>query len=262
MGGGISNPLNTGRNLADIFNSEIAKYTSPWEWIQDRIDMGCYSGLDYEDFLPLANDSNAQEMQIAGKNTYTRTTNQNLGNHIDFISRDCHSQAIQWNTTDTNNGTVEQPYPYLASNVYKFLNEDLYNKLPEDVKKVITQKRTLLESRYSSSGKLINSTSWGWTDIGKLWLPTEYEVLGSVAWGTKGRSAGQVIQYPIFANSWKNRIKKAGANGEKCHWQLSSVSGDSSTHICGVSSHGYIDTWTASFNNFRVPICFRIAAQH
>lgn len=242
-----------------MFNAEIAHYSSPWDWMMDRIDMGFYVGLNDSDFIPMTAESETHEMQIAGMNTYTRTTDQNLGNHIDFISRDCYSQTVQWNTTNNNNGTAEQPFPYLASNVKQFLDQ-LYNKLPADVKQFIVSKRTFLERRYSSGGVLKKTTSWGWMDIGKLWLPNEYEVFDNTVWATKGWSAGQAMQYPIFANSYKNRIKGAGSKGVRCNWWLLSVGDDSSIDACSSSSYGYANLWEVS-GTLRVPICFRLARQ-
>lgn len=212
-----------GEDLTKVFASEIAKFPSPWHWVQDRLNHRNYKGLNNGDFIPLTVDGETHEMQI-NINTYKRTTDQELDDHIDFISRDCYSQTVQWNTTNNNNGTAEQDYPYLASNVKQFLDQ-LYEKLPADVKNFIVTKRTLLEKRYSASGALTDSTGWGWADIGKLWLPSEYEVFGSTVWATKGWSAGQAVQYPVFANSYKNRIKGAGPKGTRCGWWLLSVGG-------------------------------------
>ncbi len=216
--------ITNGRNLAVIFSAEIAKYKNQWEWIQDRLDMRFFKGLHIKDFLLMTADGENHQMQIAGINTYKRTTDQNIDDHIDFISRDCYSQTVQWNTAHNNNGTAAQEHPYLASNIKQFLDQ-LYNKLPADVKAYIVTKRTLLEKRYSSSGALKESNGWGWADLGKLWLPAEYEVYGSVNWGTKGWSVGQSAQYPIFIGGWKNRIKGAGPGGARCSWWLSSVGG-------------------------------------
>ncbi|MCX4328444.1 MAG: DUF6273 domain-containing protein, partial [Lachnospiraceae bacterium] len=141
------------------------------------------------------------------------------------------------------------------SNVKQFLDQ-LYEKLPADVKNFIVTKRTLLEKRYSASGALTDSTGWGWADIGKLWLPSEYEVFGSVCWGTKGWSLGQAVQYPVFANSWKNRIKGAGPKGPRCYWWLLSLGGGSSSRACGVGYDGASYAWSAS-GAYRVPLCFR-----
>lgn len=257
-GGTQGNTMYNGRDLTKIFALEIANFSSPWHWIQNRINNRNYKGINNGDFIPMTlTTGEAHEMQIAGINTYKRTTDQNLDDHIDFISRDCYSETVQWNTTNNNNGTAASWEPYLVSNVYRFLNEELYNKLPTDIKNVISPKRLLLESRYSASGILTESTNWNWQNLGKLWLPNEYEVFGSIVWGTKGYSAGQAVQYLIFANSWKNRIKGAGPGGGRCHWWLLSVTSGDSTTVCGVDGNGAALGWNAS-NAIRVPICFRI----
>ena len=255
-----TNGLYKGRNLAEIFNGEISRYSDPWEWIHDRIDMGFYDGIYVCDFIPHTVKNERVESQIACLDGYTRTTDQNLGHHIDFISRDCFSETVQWNTTNNNNGNAESPYPYMVSNLHKWLEETLYGYLPENVKKHIVTKRSLMEQRYSASGALTDSTSWGWQDIGKLWVPHEYEVFGAVVWGTQGWSEGQAMQYPIFANSYLNRIKGAGHGGSRCAWWLASVRSGDSTDACLVDSYGNASYWGAS-NALRVPLCFRITAK-
>lgn len=68
------------------------------------------------------------------------------------------------------------------------------------------------------------------------------------------------MQYPIFANSYLNRIKGAGHGGSRCDWWLASVRSGISTNACGVSNYGYADNWNASYA-YRVPLCFRITAK-
>ncbi|MFK9312076.1 hypothetical protein ACJEKH_26205, partial [Escherichia coli] len=72
---------------------------------------------------------------------------------------------MQWFTSNDNNGTSADPYPYNKSTVKSFL-AGLEAKLPAEVRAVISSKRFLLEQRYSASGKLNDSTSWGWQDLG------------------------------------------------------------------------------------------------
>lgn len=244
--------------MTKIFASEIANFPSPWHWIQDRINNRNYEGLNDGDFIPMTVDGETLDLQI-NINTYKRTTDQELDDHIDFISRDCYSQTVQWNTTNNNNGTAAQPFPYMASNVKQFLDQ-LYEKLPASVKQFIVSKRTVLEKRYSESDTLTDSTNWTWANLGKLWLLSEYEVFGSIVWGTKGFSVGQTVQYPIFANSWKNRIKGAGPNGTRCGWWLLTVVGASATSVCNVHGSGDSNNWSAS-DALRVPLCFRFVRQ-
>ena len=250
--------LYKGRDLTKVFVAEITNFANEWEWIKNRIYNANYIGIHVGDYIPLTINGETHEIQIAGIDTYTKTTDYNIGHHIDFISRDCYGPTVQWNVENNNNGNAESPYPYLVSNVHTFL-ETLYETLPAAVKNVISNKRFLLDQRYSAEGVLTDSTSWGWVDMGKLWIPTEYEVFGSVIWATKGFGQGQAVQYPIFANNWNNRIKGAGPNGGRCAWWLASVKSGDSMNACNVSSSGTAGHWIAS-DAYRVPVCFRITA--
>ena len=145
----------------------------------------------------------------------------------------------------------------MVSNLHTFLTTTLYGYLPAAVKAVISNKRTLMEYRYSASGALTDGTSWGWQDLGPLWVPLEYEIFGSTIWGTKGWSQGQGVQYPIFANSFLNRIKGAGNGGGRCYWWTASVGSGTSTHCVHVTHDGSSGNWYAS-GELCVPVCFRI----
>lgn len=255
-----TNGLYRGRDLTIVFADEISKFSDAWAWIKNRISTGNYTGIYVGDYIPITMKNERVEMQVAGIDVYTRTTDQDLGHHIDFISRDCFSETVQWNTTNNNNGNTESPYPYMVSNLHKWLGETLYGFLPQAVKNQIVTKRSLMEQRYSASGALTDSTTRGWQDIGLLWVPHEYEVFGAVIWGTQGWSEGQTMQYPIFANSYLNRIKSAGHGGGRCTWWLASVRSGDSAHACAVTlDGGNADHWSASYAD-RVPVCFRIKA--
>lgn len=249
--------LYPGRDLTTVFALEIANYSDAWAWIKARIKAHNFTGIHVADYIPITMNGETVKMQVAGIDSYYRTTDQQLSHHIDFISKDCFSQTVQWNTTNNNNGDSTSPYPYMVSNLHTFLTTTLYNYLPAAVKAVISNKRMLMEQRYSASGALTDGTSWGWQDLGPLWVPTEYEVFGSVIWGTKGWSEGQGLQYPIFANSFLNRIKGAGNGGGRCYWWLASVRSGDSTSCVGVHSGGNSDSWSAG-HGLRVPVCFRI----
>ena len=252
-----TNGLYKGRDLTTVFADEIAGYTDAWAWIHARITAGNYSGIYVGDYIPITVKNETVQMQVAGIDVYTNTTDQGLGHHIDFISRDCFSETVQWNTTNNNNGNATDGSPYMVSNLHTWL-ATLSSHLPQAVKNHIVTKRSLMEIRYSASGALTDSTSWEWKDMGLLWVPHEYEVFGSVVWATKGYGQGQAMQYPIFANSWLNRIKGAGHGGSRCGWWLASVRSGSSTFACGVYN-GDANIWCAS-NAHRVPVCFRIKA--
>lgn len=271
-----------GRDLTKVFASEITD-GDPWNWIQGRINTANWSGLRIGDYIPLTVNSESHEAQIAGIDTFYDTGGSEthgssntsslapVPHHIDFITRDCLKTTYQWNTTDTNAGTGDGSVddgtdcPWLTSEIHKSLNgsdgsSGVYATLDEKLKPHITNKVGLLERRAKKSLGLTASTGWHWYDMGKLWLPTEWEVFGSTVWATEGYGNAQTVQYPIFANSWRSRIKGNGPGGARSAWWLASVSGRGATDACGVSSNGFAYNWGAS-NRFYAPVCFRIAAK-
>lgn len=238
---------------------ELSEYT--WAQLKTKCTNIDFDDLRVGDYKTISlTGGEIVKMQIAGIDTYFNTTDQPVPHHIDWISKDCLTDYVQWNTSNNNNGNGSEACPYLVSNVYTYLNNTIYPKLPADVKAVIKNKRSLLEQRYSGSGALTDSTGWAWKDMGNLWLPFEYEVFGSIVWGTKGYSQGQAVQYPLFANSYKHRIKGKGNGGSRCDWWLSTVHSGNSTYCCSVSYGGYAYYYAASHTYVGVPVCFRISA--
>lgn len=253
----VNDHIYFGRDLTSVFCLEIAQYSDAWAWIKARIKAHNFTGIHIADYIPIMMNDQTVKMQVAGIDTYYGTTDRKLSHHIDFISKDCFNQSIKWNDKNTNNGTVTEKSPYISSSVHTFLVTTLYHYLPEEVKKVISNKRTLIEYRYSESGVIADDTTYSWEDIGPLWIPTEHEVFGTCIWGTKGWSQGQGVQYPIFANSYLYRIKGAGDGGNGCWWWLASVMGGSKSDGVIVSSVGHASPWNVTSGNY-VPVCFRI----
>lgn len=249
----------TERDLTTVFASEISGYSDVWAWIKARITAVNWDGLMIGDYIPFQMNGQTVKAQIAGIDTYYGVMDQAVGHHIDFISRDCFNSTMKWNTTNTNQGTASENSPWLASNAYSVLNTTWYNYLPAALKSVIVEKRFLIETRYSSSGAITASNGWKWANIGKLWLPSVYEIAGSNVWGTQGYSEGHAVQYPIFANSWQYRRKGAGNGGGRCDWWTLTPSGVSSAAVCGVNGNGDVTHLGAADNEFREPVCFRIS---
>ena len=245
-----------GVDLTVRFAEEIANYENAWRWIKARIAAHNLDGIHVGDYIPMYMGSYLIKMEVGGINTYLKTTDQELGWHIDWISRDLYPTTVKWNNTNNNNGNAQEACPYLVSNVKSFL-DGLVSSLPAEVQAVISEKRFLLETRYSASGALTDSTSWAWKSLGKLWLPSEYEVFGSLIWATKPWGVGQAVQYPIFANNWKKRIKCDQDGGNRAYWWLLSVASGYSTGACYVDSYGSAGHSNASYE-LRVPLCFRI----
>lgn len=171
-------------------------------------------------------------------------------------------------------------HPWLACDLYHWLNSlsgqipngtglnpavkhvdytqsGVYFYLPQALKNVIIEKRFMLAKRYSATGILSDDNSWGWTNIGKLWLPTEPEVYGMPVWGGKSGYSlgGSAVQYPIFMGNM-NRLKYR--SGSRYAWWLLSPY-TSSTAWCFVYyAGGGAGSSYASNTYVAAPVCFRV----
>ena len=151
-----------------------------------------------------------------------------------------NTSHLQWNTSSTNNGTSSQAAPYMASNLHAW-EQKLASVLPSALSSVLLEPRFLLETRYSSSGSLTDSTGWAWNAVGKIWSLSETEVYGQLVWGTKEWSVGMDAQFALFRhNRWR-------MNSERVRWWLRSVRGGSSSDVCFVDHSGYASSYDAAF---------------
>lgn len=187
-------------------------------------------------------------------------------------------------TAGTNNIVVTgtgSEYPWLASDLYLYVNslkghvaggtsktspvklvdytkDGIWSKLPEALKAVIVTKRALLPQRYSASGVLSNNNTWGWQDMGKLWIPSEIEVYGHGVWADSAFDKGGFVQYPIF-NCNMRRVKGLGDGGGRNSWWLIPANADSTSNFCYVSSYGSASNYIASATLVGLSVCFRIS---
>lgn len=185
----------------------------------------------------------------------------------------------------TNNIVVTgtgSEYPWLASDLYlyanslkghvaggtsktspvklvDYTNDGIWSKLPEALKAVIVTKRASLPQRYSASGVLSNNNSWGWQDMGKLWIPSEVEVYGCGVWANNALDKVGFVQYPIF-NCDMRRVKGLGDGGGRNSWWLISAYAGNTSNFCTVIASGYASNNSASATWVGLPVCFRIAA--
>ena len=98
-----------GMDLSLKFAEEIKGYTSVWTWIQARIKAGNFYGIHVGDYIPF-NCTNSAKTRIvavvAGIDTYYKYGDQQVGHHIDFISKDLWPTYIQYNLANFNNGLI------------------------------------------------------------------------------------------------------------------------------------------------------------
>ena len=273
-----------GEDLTVKFSDEINGSTysgNPWKWIQARIKAGNYIGIHVKDYIPLkTTNSVSLKMEVAGIDTYRNFADTAVGHHIDFISRELWPTLHPANPVDYNNGVSTQEHPWLASDLYHWLNslsgsvpnaktlapemkevdytkDGVYYFLPDNLKSVIAEKKLYLEKRYSASGLLTESNAGAWASIGKLWLPNEFEVYGSGVWANTPYATLSAVQYPIFAHNIYNRVKLR--SGGRNSWWLLSPRADYTTYWTNVGSGGRAYATTASYTWVGAPVCFRIA---
>jgi len=279
----LGNRIYPGVDLTVKFATEIVPYSSVWAWIKSRIQSAYFDGINIGDYIPWQSTTGYNvKSDVAGIDTYYNYGDTAVGHHIDFISRDCWPETIQFNLANFNNGTPVSPSPWLASNIYAKLNSissyvpnaatadpaliamdysttGVYDKLPAALKSVISPKRLLLPQRYTAGSLLTDDNSWGWADAGNLWIPSEIETYGCEHLGSKnGFSSSGFQQYEIFSTNMK-RVKGVGDGGGRTTWWLLSTYGGNSTHFSNVYIYGTGSSIAASNSGRYAPICFRIA---
>ena len=284
-----------GVNLETKFATEIAAAGNVYAWLNNRKNAGNFEGIHVGDYFSVnlgagtvAGYSIAAQTfkcRIVGINTYKSCGDTPIGNMFYCISDEVINTPIKWNPTNNNNGTAVQNNPWLASAAYAVLNgvnnyttnaysnaahganasaKGILQLLPSTLQNVLKQKRNILDSRYSASGLLTGGTNWVWADMGKLWLPNEYEVYGCAVRSNLSQTegfwhpeAGLSIQFPWFANNCEHRIKK-NSSGSRCNWWLSSAASHNATSVCNVSYHGYAYGYSAAYAAICLPLCFCI----
>ena len=235
---------------------ELSEYT--WDRLKQKAKDGDFTDLrvgDYKTFY-LTNDVEIKA-QIAGIDTYygMGATLGKIGHHIDFISKDCPFQK-EWGIS-TNNGDSTFRDPWRSNIKMRATCNEIIEFIPEELSGVITNKTLYIETRYSSAGSLDSSNGDENVNMGKIWLPTEYEVFGSTIWGTKGFSDGAAVQYPLFASNTKHKIKKD--NNKETEWWLATTGAGGNKTICAVNSQGFPVQRTLN-TTLGFPICFRIGS--
>lgn len=139
-------------------------------------------------------------------------------------------------------------------------------RLPEQLKNVIIEKTFPVETRLNTSTRtgatdqtiLTQSPGYKWANIGKIWLPTEFEVTGTFGSGTKRFSTMGSVQYPIFAHG--NRIKELANstyNDKRASWWTMTPSGETAGTWAYNNKTGFAQNYYTQ-NFYYTPICFRV----
>ncbi len=156
--------------------------------------------------------------------------------YVRFESRDCVGEEVEWN----KNGGTQLGYP--GSDIHKYLNKGLFERLPENLRKVIS----LAERKTLRDGEMVYFNTY-------LFLPAASEVFGEDdCYGDEG-----LYEQMEYYKDCRNRMRGSAEGEDTCTWWLASVRSGNSADTCVVNGNGYDDYWYAS-SAYRVPVCFII----
>lgn len=253
----IADHMYEGKNLVEVHAEEIAHYSDEWAWIQARLNSRNMQGIHLGDFIYIKVGEETYKAVVAGINTYYRMGyNTNLAHyHIDWITESCYADSVQWNTSATNNGTLASSSPFKVSHVYEWLMNTVHPLLELKLRKIIKPKAMVAPARYKADAIYFDDNGTE-TISSVLWLPLECEVSDSTNLSSHRYGSPYEIQYPIFSNSGRYRVKRNGPNGNIVDWWTASAASGSSTDIVCVTNLGTFDCKSAD-SSIYVPICFR-----
>lgn len=149
-----------------------------------------------------------------------------------FESKDCLPVEVAYNQNNRNAGG------FADSDVKRYLNEEVFNNLPEDLRNVIAEVERKQENGESS--------------LCRLFLPTESELFGDCCYSEDG-TYSQIEYY----KDRRNRIKCNRKGGSPDWYWTASVRSGYSTGCVYVGYYGYSGDWTAG-DELYVPVCFVI----
>ena len=229
-----------------------------WDEISAKTKKSDFSGLRIGDYKTVTlTTGEVVIMEVAGINPYVGSGDQEAGNHILWVSRDCLATTYQMRSNNTNNGTSAEPNPYRASALFSTLQNTIFPTVPAEIRAHVIEMRGSLEQRYSSSGTLNNNNNLAWYSRGKAILLTPIEVFGTAGYGESGYSngGGVNVRLPLFAGSSKHFIKRKGNGGERALWWLAVAAAGNSVSFCNVDDSGDNDSSLAS-RSYGVPLSF------
>lgn len=168
----------------------------------------------------------------------TVVVTQSTEEYVRFESVDCvGGKEVPWSATGNTKCGIA------ASDVMKYLNEEIWNQLPDDLQAVIdpvTRKHKDHEGNVQEYEFL-------------LFLPAASEVFDEdECYGDQG-----VYEQMDYYKDRRHRMRGAGKGEDTELYLLASVRSGGSTYACRVDDYGDAGNWAASSAG-RVPLCFCI----
>lgn len=222
-------------------------------WLKSRVSQGNFDGFNIGDYVDIICTGETRRYIIAAIDPYYNCGSPTrMNHHIVMVpsrvwklsssldgSYFTASGQIVWSTTGHNNGTSEEQSPYLVSNLHKWESEVAIKQFPKEWQDVMIDRIAYIETRYSASSTLTESTGRKWCNLGKLWSLSEVEISGRNCMANNGANMADT-QFPIFS-----LISKVNALSSISGFWNRDVASQNSTSACmfaGVGAHTYAQT--------------------
>ena len=128
---------------------------------------------------------------------------------VTFLCKNLLYSDYRMNSSSTNSGG------FMSSALKSTLNSTILNALPSDLRSII---KTCY--KWYGTGNATQNGAWGGC---KIWIPLEYEILGTTQFSPTGeKTTGNARQYPIFTDSDSRiKIRNNGTGSTSPYWLAS-----------------------------------------
>jgi len=271
VSGGISpaddNMIYLGRELTEFSWEELSDIAKAGTTAEHDIHVGDYKTLTLSHTERDITTEYPIRMQVAGINTYAAFDFKSNypKHHIDWISIELYPpNTYIWNESGNNDlVTSNMPCPMHNCIMRSYLGQIASDDLPDGFKDLIVSKYMYMEEKYDEKdpSSLTSATGASANTIDWLWLPSEFEIFGTVAYGSmRWASIGQ-IQYPLFANGGQvNRIKAIVVEEGRVSnvpWWTMTITEGTTTEVACITENGVVGTANV-LTKLNIPICFRL----
>ena len=275
-------------------NGEISSdYGYTYDYLSTILKSGEYSDyIKNGDWIKLTTPDGGTYKMYANVDTYygEGEEGKEIGHHIDFISdnliygcvgnngsynyssTNINSWRMNYDTTlnanGSNNGVATESSPFLAnSTVHRGAQGGIIDKLDayystnisEPLKSHIVKKYHKVPTRYQSGTSLTNDNGIKWAEMPYLWIPYEWEILGSRRYATNGYES-HMKQYHSFSSkgeSFRKKYDKRFSTSSTAIWWTASARSGYAYVFCTVDASGAANYDNVYSYKIGAPLCFR-----
>ena len=196
--------------------SSTGEILDDWTTISSAKNIGLYSVGNYKP-ITLTDTGETVIMEIVALNADTKSNGGTA--HITWISRTLIDNAYMNNTNTNENG-------WYACALRAYLQSDIYNILPSELRNVIVSVNKTYYDRTSKSTK---------TCVDNVWIPSYREIFGNSDGNSKYETSG--VDYTSFFTS-ATKIKKTFSDGSVYTWWLRTAVSTLTTAFYNVKTSG------------------------